>query len=487
MKKPSAIPGLLLFLNLLFMAGCGQKDSGDATLPNIIIIFADDMGYGDPGCFGGVNLTPNIDRMAEEGILFTDFYVAQPVCGASRAALLTGCYPNRVGIYGAPGPGSNTGISDEEMTIAELLKQRNYATAMYGKWHLGHHKQFLPVHHGFDDYFGTPYSNDMWPKHPDYAILPREMAERKWGFPPLPLIEDDSIAIPEVTGEIQAKFTTMFTERAVSFIEEYQDRPFFVYLAHPMPHVPIFASDRYLGKSGLGLYGDVIMEIDWSVGRINQVLDSLGLSGNTLVIFTSDNGPWLSYGNHAGSAGPLREGKGTAWDGGVREPCVMRWPGKIPAGAVCNEPAMTIDILPSLAFLTGTELPEHKIDGKNIWPLMSGEEGAVTPHEAYYFYWLHDLHAVRSGDWKLHYPHTYRKLEEVTPGHDGMPGEYQLDSTGFALYNLGDDIGERNDLKEKFPEKMKELISLGEQIKLELGQGTVEGSGVREVGKLIER
>jgi arylsulfatase A len=466
------------------LTSCNNTTDTTPPLPNVVIIFADDMGYGDPGCFGGENPTPNIDQMAKKGMRFTDFYVAQPVCGASRAALLTGCYPNRVGIYGAPGPNSKTGLNSNEMTIAELLKQKDYATAMFGKWHLGHHKEFLPVHQGFDEYLGTPYSNDMWPKHPDYAQMPKKVAERKWGFPELPIIGDDTIAIAEVTGEHQAQFTTMFTERAVGFIEKNQDKPFFVYLAHPMPHVPIFASEKHLGKSGEGLYGDVIMEIDWSVGRINHVLDSLGLAENTLVIFTSDNGPWLSYGNHAGSAGPLREGKGTAWDGGVREPCVMSWPGTIPEGSICQEPAMTIDILPTLAHLTGATLPEHKIDGLNIWPLIVGEDGAKSPQEAYYFYWLHDLHAVRSGDWKMHFPHKYRTMKGMTLGVDGMPGNYSQDSVGYVLYNLREDIGETIDLSAKYPEKLEEMKALGEKMMLELGQGKTEGTGVREVGHL---
>lgn len=482
--KNSTTPALLI-LGILQVAfsSCNQSVR-EGELPNVVIIFADDMGYGDPGCYGGTNPTPNIDQMAEAGMLFTDFYVAQPVCGASRAALLTGCYPNRVGIYGAPGPRTRTGISADEMTIAELLKQKEYATAMYGKWHLGHLQPFLPVHHGFDDYLGIPYSNDMWPRHPDYTLFPKEVAERKRGYPPLPLIEDDSIAIPEVTAEIQSRFTTMFTERAVRFIEEHQSSPFFVYLAHPMPHVPIFASEKHLGRSGKGLYGDVIMEIDWSVGRINKVLDSLGLAENTLVIFTSDNGPWISYGNHAGSAGPLREAKGTTWEGGVREPCVMKWPARIPAGSICSQPAMTIDILPTLAHLTGTQLPPHPIDGKNIWPLMSGKADAVSPQQAYYFYWLGDLEAVRAGDWKMHYPHAYRTMEGSTPGKDGMPGPYKQGSTDFVLYNLREDIGERNDLSDQYPGKLAELKALGDKMKIELGHGKTRGTANREVGRL---
>lgn len=482
--KNSIVSFITNLLVAILMIGCGNNNSTEERLPNIVIIFVDDMGYGDPGCYGGVNPTPHIDQMADEGILLTDFYVAKPVCGASRAALLTGCYPNRVGIYGAPGPRSVTGINDDEMTIAELLKQKDYATAMFGKWHLGHLKQFLPVHHGFDEYLGTPYSNDMWPKHPDYVRLPKEVAERKWGFPPLPIISHDTIAVAEVTGEHQAMFTTMFTERSVKFIKENRDQPFFLYLAHPMPHVPLFASDKHLGKSGKGMYADVIMEIDWSVGRINHVLDSLGIAENTLVIFTSDNGPWLSYGNHAGSAGPLREGKGTTFDGGVREPCLMKWPGKLTAGKTISEPMMTIDILPTIAHVTGTDLPDHKIDGKNVWDLLQGREDIPHPQEAYYFYWGRNLEAVRSGDWKLHFPHRYRTMNERTPGKDGMPGGYNQDSIGYALYNLSEDIGELNDLSDAFPEKFEELKLLGEKMKIELGHGEIPGAGARDVGRL---
>lgn len=475
---------VFFFTFAIVLISCNE--SADEQLPNFVIVFVDDMGYGDVGCYGGDLPTPNLDKMALEGVRFTDFYVAQPVCGASRAALLTGCYPNRVGIHGAPNPRSRYGINKNEMTIAELLKQKEYATGMYGKWHLGHHKPFLPVNHGFDEYFGTPYSNDMWPLHPDYFIFPTHVAERKRGFPPLPVIEGDSIAIPEVTPEVQAQFTTMFTERATDFIIRNQENPFFVYLAHPMPHVPIYASDKHLGKSGKGLYGDVIMEIDWSVGRINKVLDSLGLAENTMVIFASDNGPWVSYGNHSGTTGPLREAKGTTWEGGVRVPCMMKWKGVIPAGSVCKEPAMTIDIMPTFAGITGTTLPEHKIDGQDIWPLIIGNEEEYTAQEAYYFYWIRDLEAVRSGDWKLHYPHKYRTMKGMEPGSDGMPGQYSQDSTGFALYNLRDDIGETEDVAVFFPAKVDELKALGDKIMAELGHGRQAGYGNREPGRLTE-
>jgi arylsulfatase A-like enzyme len=272
--------------------------------------------------------------MAREGVRFADFYVAQPVCSASRAALLTGCYPNRIGILGALGPAAKHGISDQEKTLAEVLKPQGYATAIYGKWHLGHHPRFLPTRHGFDDYFGLPYSNDMGPKHPTAK------------FPDLPLIEGEKVVS---LNPDQTKLTTWYTELAIQFVEKNKDRPFFLYLAHNMPHVPLHVSDKFKDKSKQGLYGDVIMEIDWSVGEALSALKRHNLDERTLVIFTSDNGPWLSYGDHAGSAGPLREGKMTTWEGGVRMPCLMRWPGHIPAGSVCREPAMTIDVLPSNA------------------------------------------------------------------------------------------------------------------------------------------
>ncbi|MCA9006476.1 MAG: sulfatase, partial [Planctomycetaceae bacterium] len=346
--------------------------------PNFVIIFTDDQGYQDVGVFGSPNIkTPNLDQMAKEGVRFTDFYAAQAVCSASRVALLTGCYPNRVGIRGALGPHSKIGINAEETTIAEVVKPQGYATAIYGKWHLGDNPKFLPTRHGFDEYFGLPYSNDMWPFHPTAGNR----------FPDLPLIENETVINPKVTGKEQAQLTTWYTEHAVSFINKNHDRPFFLYVPHSMPHVPLFVSDKFKGKSEQGLYGDVIMEIDWSVGEILRTLKENGLDDQTLVIFTSDNGPWLSYGDHAGAVGVLREGKGTMWDGGCREPFIARWPGRIPAGAVCREVAGTIDILPTLAELTGGKLPDHAIDGKSIWPLLSGRKGARSPHEYYLFYY----------------------------------------------------------------------------------------------------
>jgi arylsulfatase A len=439
--------------------------------PNVVLVYADDLGYGDLGCYGAKGIeTPNLDRMAKEGVRFTDFYVAQAVCSASRTAILTGCYPNRVGILGALGPASKFGIHDDETTLAEVLKSRGYATAIYGKWHLGYQPKFLPTRHGFDDYYGLPYSNDMWPKHPTAK------------FPDLPLIKGEERI--EFNPD-QRKLTTTYTERAVGFIAKNKDRPFFLYVPHNMPHVPLFVSDKFGGKSKRGLYGDVIAEIDWSVGQILAALKEHGLDHNTLVIFTSDNGPWLSYGEHSGTAGPLREGKGTAWDGGVRVPCVIRFPGRIPAGTVCHEPAMTIDVLPTVARLAGAELPKLPIDGKDVWPLVAGEKAATSPHEAYWFYWGRELHAIRSGKWKLHFPHEYRTLDGKPGGKDGKPAVYASAKTEMALFDLEADVGETTDVAAKNRDVVERLEKLAEKARAELGDALTkrEGKGVRPPGK----
>lgn len=433
--------------------------------PNIVIMFMDDMGYADIGAFGAKAYpTPHLDQMAKEGRKFTDFYVTQAVCSASRAGLLTGCYNVRIGINGALGPRSNIGLNPDETTIAEICKQKGYATACFGKWHLGHHQKFLPQQHGFDEYFGLPYSNDMWPFHPGVLHLP--MAERLKRWPHLPLIEGNKVINPEVSGKDQEKLTTQYTERTLSFIEKNKDKPFFVYLPHSMVHVPLYVSEKFKGKSGAGLYGDVMMEVDWSVGEIMKMLRKHNLHENTLFIFTSDNGPWLNYGDHAGSAAPLREGKGTMFEGGCREPTLAWWPGTIPGNSECNEPAMTIDLLPTIANRIGADLPKHRIDGKDIWSLFAGD--GKSPHEAYYFYYGNQLQAVRKGKWKLHFPHAYRTMAGKPGGIGGIPTNYTQAKIGLSLFDLHSDIGETRDLKDQFPEITNQLKSLGEKFHKDL-------------------
>ena len=443
--------------------------------PNFIIVYADDLGYADIGSFSSKSgatapQTPNLDRMAAEGIRLTNFYVAQAVCSASRAALLTGAYSNRIGIQGALNHTAQHGINPDEMTIAEILKQRGYATAIHGKWHLGHHKEFLPVHHGFDEYFGLPYSNDMWPRHP----------ERGSFFPELPLIEGDRIVKVDPD---QSQLTTWYTERAVSFIERNRDKPFFLYVPHAMPHVPLFVSEKFKGKTAGGLYGDVIAEIDWSVGRILDAVKRANIDNDTLVIFTSDNGPWMSYGNHAGSPGPFRESKGTSFEGGVRVPFVARWPGRIPKGAVGHLPAMTIDLLPTFAKLAGATVSADRIiDGRDMWPLLAGQRDAAAPHDALLFYWGAELHAIRSGKWKLHLPHPYQSFEAA--GMDGKPGKYVRKEIELSLFDLETDAGERTNVAAQNPAVVKKLLEYAERARDDLGDSLTQrkGRNVRAAG-----
>jgi len=469
---------LFFLLALTFLASCSSaptEERGDTPdrPPNIVIVFTDDQGYQDLGCFGAPDIpTPNIDRMATQGTRFTRFYVAQPVCSASRTALLTGCYPNRVGIHGALGPDSDRALAPEETTIAELLKPLGYATACFGKWHLGDDPGYLPTDQGFDEYFGIPYSNDMWPFHPWQGSV--------FDFPPLPLFEGSERID---TLEEQSQLTTQITERAVDFIGRHADRPFFLYVPHPMPHVPLFVSDKFAGANPeRGLYGEVIAEIDWSVGQILEALEKHGLSDNTWVIFTSDNGPWLSYGTHSGSALPLREGKGTSWEGGIRVPCVMRWPGVIPAGDSVDTPLMTIDLLPTIAQVTGAELPPRRIDGLNVLPLLQGAEGAENPHDAYYVYYRkNELQAIISGRWKLNLPHTYRSLVDGG-GEGGLPADYQQLASDLELYDLQGDISERTNVADQYPEVVDRLLQYAERARADLGDSLTdrEGANVRE-------
>lgn len=459
-----------------------------AKSPNIILIYMDDMGYGDIGPFGAKNYpTPYLDQLAREGRKFSDFVVSSPVCSASRAALLTGCYHRRVGLSGALGPHSSIGLDPDETTIAEVCRGQGYRTACFGKWHLGSDPKFLPLAQGFDEYYGLPYSNDMWPLHPEYVDLPPRLRERKQGYPALPMIEGNEVVDAEVTPEDQKHLTTEYTRRSVAFIERESDKPFYLYLPHSMVHVPLFVSEKFEGKSGVGLFGDVMMEVDWSVGELMAAVERIGATENTLIIFTSDNGPWLSYGDHAGSAGPLREGKGTCFEGGLRVPTLMRWPSKIPAGTTCDELASTIDLLPTIAGLIGAPLPEREIDGVDIRTLMfDPAENLRSPRESFYgYYGGGRLEAVRDRQWKLILPHTYRSLRG-TPGKGGRPGGYREAKAELALYDLKADPGEQNNVAAEHPEQVERLQKIAEEAREKFGDSLTkrQGSEVRGPGKL---
>ena len=457
--------------------------------PNIVIILMDDMGYGDIGRTGSNQYeTPNLNMLATQGMQFTWYYCPQAVSSASRAGLLTGCYPNRIGISGALMPWATNGINPEETTIAEVLKTRGYRTGAIGKWHLGHHREFLPLQHGFDEYYGIPYSNDMWPV--DFDGVPihlKDTTSNKMKYPVLPLIEGNEKVgeVPDLAG--QDKLTTDYTERAVRFIEKHKKEHFFLYIPHSMVHIPLGVSEKFRGKSKQGFYGDVMMEVDWSIGEIMKALERNGLDKNTLVIFTSDNGPWLNFGNHAGSTGGLREGKGTSWEGGQRVPCIMRWPGVIPSGDVCSQLASSIDILPTLAAITGAELPAAKIDGVNILPLMLGDKNATPRQEFYYYYEVNSLEAVQRDFWKLVLPHKSRTYRDRKPGVDGWPGPTGTETiTEAQLYDLRRDPGEWYNVADHYPEKVKDLQALAEKARNDLGDNLTNNPGAnrRKAGSI---
>jgi arylsulfatase len=454
---------------------------------NIVLVFIDDMGYGDLGCYGATGYkTPNLDRMASQGVRFTNFVSAQAVCSASRAGIMTGCYPNRVGISGALMPDSKIGLNPDEETIAEILKPQQYKSIAIGKWHLGYQKEFLPLQQGFDAYFGLPYSNDMWPVNYDGTPITKGSNSRKANYPPLPLIEANEKIRELKTLEDQSELTTIYTERAVRFISENKQNPFFIYLAHSMCHVPLAVSGKFKGKSEQGLFGDVIMEIDWSVGEIMKSLEANGLTKNTLIVFTSDNGPWLNFGNHAGSAGGLREGKGASFEGGQREPCIMKWPGHIPEGTICNKLASTIDLLPTFAEITKSDLPKKKIDGVSILPLLKGDAEA-NPRESFlYYYRKNSLEAIRKGNWKLVFAHPGRTYHGFQPGKDGFPGATN-ENFNFeeGLYDLRRDPGEQYDVKAFNPEVVAELKKLADAAREDLGDDLTSNPGKnrREAGK----
>ena len=422
--------------------------------PNFIVIYMDDMGYGDVAPFGSKNRTPHLDRMAAEGTRFTSFYAA-PLCTASRTTLMTGCYAKRCGMPAVLFPVSGVGLGRREKIIPELLKPQGYATLCVGKWHLGDQPEYLPTRRGFDHYLGLPYSNDMGgTRNPEGNKKPDKTGKAKAGNPrpPLPLLRDEKV-IQEVAPKDQDRLVQIYTEEAVAFIQANKDRPFFLYLPHTAVHNPHHPGEAFKGRSANGVYGDWVEESDWSVGQVLDTVRSLGLAARTLVLFTSDNG-----GTKTGDNGPLRGFKGSTWEGGVREPTIAWWPGHVPAGRTCDEIACTMDVLPTLVHLAGGEVPaDRAIDGRDIRPLLLGEPGAKTPHEAFYYFatGVGNLDAVRSGPWK------YRLQPEK------------------ALYNLDKDIGETTDVAAANPDVVKRMQTLADKMDKDLG-ATGRGPGCRD-------
>lgn len=465
MKYTALLP---LAATALGASGCNHAEESDHI--NFVLINLDDAGLGDFSYAGVLGYkTPNIDRLVLDGMQLTNFYAVQPISGASRAGLLTGCYPNRIGFSHAPNPGCPYGISDQEETIAEVLKKRSYATAIFGKWHLGDAEKFLPLQHGFDEWYGLPYSNDMWPYHP------------KWKFPDLPTYEGNKIIGYNLD---QTSLTTDYTDRSVKFIRENRDNPFFLYLAHSMPHVPLAVSDKFKGKSKQGLYGDVMMELDWSVGKVLQTLEELGLDKNTLIIFTSDNGPWIAYGNHAGSTAGLREAKATTFNGGLRVPMIAYWKGTIPAGTICERLVSNIDVLPTFAEIAKAPLPKHKIDGISITPLLRDPDTTPIRETLCLYYQTNSLEAVTDGTYKLIFPHDY--LGYGSPGNDGQPGEMvECKITENELYDMRRDPGERYNILAQHPEVAEKLATAASACRAELGDDLTgqPGTGRREAGR----
>ena len=461
---------ITLFILILF-SSCKKDDTVNS--PNVIFVLTDDLGFADLSSYGSKMInTPNLDSMASEGALLTSYYSTQAVCSASRASILTGSYPNRIGFSGALGPNSKKGINPNEFLMSEMFKQEGYNTAIYGKWHLGDNKKFLPTNHGFDNFFGILYSNDMWPFHAEYPN----------SYPDLMLYDYDK---PVEVLTDQSDLTMELTRKSISFIEENKETPFFLYLAHPQPHVPLFASSKFNGRSDHGLYTDVIEEIDHSMGLIMNTLKENNLEKNTIVVFTSDNGPWLSYGEHAGSTGIYREGKGTTWEGGQRVPCIVWYPKEIKSNIKISTPLMGIDWLPTFANVTKANLSENKIDGKNIWDVLTGKT-KKDPHEALFFYYhRNSLHAVRYGDYKMYFPHRYRTLNGREGRDDGVPIKYEyVDLKHNELYNLKTDPSESTNIIQDFPEIVKQIEHLANKKRQEIGDDLygITGNEIREVG-----
>jgi len=433
--------------------GWGAAAEPGSERPNFVLIFLDDAGWSDFRPPGEPKYkTPNVQRLAAEGCRYERFYVPQAVCSASRAALMTGCYPGRTKVFGAHPPRAR-GLDPQYATLGEVLRRSGYATGVFGKWHLGDQEETRPPARGFDESCGLMYSNDMWEHHPENPEY--------WGQYPLQYWEDGKVTVERVTAEHQTMLTTWYTERAVGFIRRHRDRPFFLYVPHSMPHVPIHCSDKFRGKSGAGLYGDVIMELDWSVGEILKAVREAGVEGRTVVLFTSDNGPWTSYGNHAGGT-PFREAKGTAFDGGIRSGCIVKYPGRMEAGARSSRAFSSLDVLPTFARLAGAALPENPVDGRDVWDWIRGEPGVENPSEYYPISTGSTFEGIISGDgrWKLHMPHAYRTLVEA--GNDGAAGRYRQEQIGMTLFDMENDPFETRDVLADYPEVAVRMRGLAE-------------------------
>ena len=452
--KPN-IPVFLVALVLLFSESCTTvKKEKAPQKPNIVIVFLDDSGYSDFSPFGQLKIeTPNVSTLANEGIVFMNFYVPQAVCSASRAALLSGCYPGRTKVFGAHGP-NERGLDTSFPTMGEVFQKAGYKTAVFGKWHCGDQPDTRPHSRGFDESCGLMYSNDMWKHHPENPEY--------WGRFPIKFWENGEVIIEDVDSSDQKMLTKWYTEHAVDFINRHKDGPFLLYVPHNMLHVPLFVSPEFEGKSGMGLYADVTLEVDWSVGQINQALKDNHIDQNTIFIFSSDNGPWISYGNHAGTT-PFREAKGTSFDGGTRSATIIKFPDQLKGGQQSERAIMTIDLLPTLCHLTGVPLPETEIDGENVWDVISGKENTKNPHKYYAFTNGRNFEALMSGNgkWKLHLPHDYRTMTDIK-GKDGMPGKYKQAHIDLSLFDMENDPYETTNVIDKYPEIADELMELAE-------------------------
>ncbi|MEX0770596.1 MAG: sulfatase [Balneolaceae bacterium] len=448
---------------LTFMMGCNLSSDQsiqetDSEPPNIVLIFLDDSGFADFQPFAETRYpTPNVQTLAEEGRRFMNFYVPQAICSASRAALMSGTYPERNGVFGAHAPTAR-GLETNFVTMAEMLNDNGYTTGFFGKWHLGDQEETRPHNRGFDETAGIMYSNDMWSGHPENPEY--------WGQWPMHYWKNGEVMIDSVTADDQKNFTTWFTEESVDFINRNSGDPFFLYVPHPQPHVPLFVSDKFEGKSGTGLYGDVMMEIDWSVGEIVKALEENGVREKTLFLFTSDNGPWLSYANHSGQT-HFREGKGTSFDGGIRSPLIISYPREIEENTVSHDAFFSIDLMPTIAELTGSDLPGYELDGKNVWELIAGNAGVESPQDYYAFTNGSEFQGVMSGDgkWKLHVPHGYRT--SPVGGRDGIPGLYQQAEIELSLFDMVNDPYEKVNVIDEYPEVADQLIRIAEEHRAE--------------------